>query len=144
MSEGMGRLFFSLFLLLAAASDLRWKQIPIWQFVLFGLCGLCVFCGEKPESYALFRLLPGLCSLLITLFGKGAVGAGDGIFFLTAACYLDTEEIWILWIGGLICSSLAGLCLIVKEQRRGRSGRTLRLPFLPFLVPVWLFLNLPF
>lgn len=147
MEEWMKEAFFTLFLVMTAAADWRWRKIPVWMFLFSGICGAVLWMavpGDGLESHEAFAaLVPGGFSLLLTGISRGSIGVGDGCFLLAAACYLRWEKVWTLWMGGLLCCSLGSLFLIVKGRFRGNSVRKLRIPFLPFLVPVWILMNWP-
>lgn len=159
----MKHILFTCYLLAAAGCDLRTKKIPVILCLGFGAAGAAAGLPGRTGEDVLFAVLPGLFSLLLTRLTGGEPGAGDGVFFLTAALYLSAEETWILWMGGLALLSFGGLCMIgiqkasvcrgreksykggckcgKKEQEASGCWKQ-RLPFLPFLVPVWFLLCL--
>lgn len=137
---------FTVYLLLTAAYDWKRQRIPAAVFVFFGFVG--VLCTDQAYGWRLYSLgdraasfFPGIISLFLTWLTRGAMGAGDGCFFLVSALYLSGRELWTLWMGGLLCCSTGGLFVIVHGRREGNSVKNLRLPFLPFLLPVWLLMQ---
>lgn len=142
---------FSLFLLLAAWKDFKRRRIPIWLYVFFGVIGAGVklfvsarsgqFCRPNQEwVWAVAAFLPGLLLLLLTKVSRGGVGAGDGWFFVTAAFYLGLWKTLALLFYGLLFCSLCSLGMITWGMMKGISVRKKRLPFLPFLIPAWLWI----
>lgn len=143
------KLLFGMFLILSAWHDLRERKIPIWLFWLFGAAGICgLLCGwGGEESKAavwvsfLAALLPGCLLLGLTFLTEGEIGAGDGCFFLVSACYLPLATLLLLLAGGLLFCSALSLGMIVWGTVSGIRVRKIRLPFLPFLFPAWLWLQ---
>lgn len=148
---------FTVFLFFSAGCDWRTKKIPVWMFKAFGWVGMVfVFWRfweradslqrEGASAAAFLTMLftvglavfPGGLLLFLSRVAKGAIGAGDGWFFLIAALYLSGAEVWILFLGGLLCSGFGSLYVLGRELSRGRSARKSSLAFLPFLIPVWL------
>ena len=141
-------LLFATFLLGASWQDLRKKQIPLWLFILFGLLGVGAI-GLFPEQRGaeraflrfLLAFLPGLFLLAASMCTRGAIGEGDGVFFLVAGLYLPPERVTALLGLGLLFSSACGLGISVWGFVGGISVRHKRMPFLPFLVPAWLWMT---
>ena len=141
----MKDIVFSIYLLWAAVYDLRTRKIPVVLCLFFGLMGGILCIKENQPGDIVPAVLPGVLSLLLTCLTCGAMGAGDGVFLLTAAVYLSKAEVWILWMGGLLCCSLGGIIFLIRKTGRKESVSEVwkqRLPFLPFLVPVWLLMHL--
>ena len=146
----MIRMIYSLFLLQTAWHDLRKRQIPIWIFLLFGAVGVGVVflslsgfpggirVGTGIGSIAGF--LPGIALLSITACTRGQIGSGDGFFFLVSALYLSVRNLLLLLSSGLIFCSAFCLGMVIWGAWSGVNVRKMRLPFLPFLIPAWLWL----
>ena len=140
---------FGIFLTLSAWHDLRERKIPVRLFCLFGAAGIVgLLCGwgEAEPGAAMWvsfltALLPGSLLLGLTLFTEGEIGAGDGCFFLVSACYLPLTTLLLLLAGGLLFCSALSMGMIVWGARSGICVRKIRLPFLPFLFPAWLWLQ---
>ena len=137
----MRELLFTVFLGLAAWQDQRKQKIPISIYLWFGLPGILVFLTSVfsgiPLRAAVPGLVPGVLCLFLSYGTRGAIGAGDGCFFLVAALYLSWRQVWILLLGGFLWCSVGSLYVLGKGLLQGRSIRGIRLPFLPFLLPVW-------
>ena len=141
----MREMAFSLFLVLASWQDLKRQKISVWLLILFAVAGVGIRgfpAGTAGCTAAglgiLAAMAPGFFLLAVTGCSRGAIGSGDGCFFLAAACYLAWRETLLLLISGLFCSSLCSLGWLVFGLIRGRSMRKKRLPFLPFLIPAWI------
>lgn len=143
---------FTVCLGLAAWQDQRKQKIPVGLFLWFGVLGVLLdltFALELVSARTEVTLgslvsgmLPGLFCLLLSKGTRGALGAGDGCFFLLAALYLPWQQVWILLLGGFLCCGVGSLYVLGKGIVRGNSVRGASLPFLPFLLPVWLWLLL--
>lgn len=144
----LAELLFSSFLILVSWHDLRACRIPVVLFVLFGFVGVCgVMGGWNTGGDAGIRwialslaFLPGLFLLGLTSLTRGAIGAGDSCFFLVSACYLTFSRLVLLLLVGLLFCSALCLGMTVWGMFNQFSVRKLRLPFLPFLVPAWIWI----
>lgn len=158
----MKKLFFTFFLLLFIWQDIRTCRIQKKELYGFAVVGI-FFTVESAVRYLLAAssdgwdwrsvgsgvlgwivgMLPGMLLLWLEHQTDGAVGIGDGYFFVIASWYLNGSEVWELLMAGVFVSSLAGciwmMCELIK--RKGgwvwREVRSRRLPFLPCLLPVW-------
>lgn len=146
----MIRMIYSLFLLQTAWHDLRKRQIPIWIFLLFGAVGVCALLlplsawpgvrGMGTGITGIAGFLPGIALLSITACTRGQIGSGDGFFFLVSALYLSVRSLLLLLSFGLIFCSAFCLGMVIWGAWSGINVRSMRLPFLPFLIPAWLWL----
>lgn len=139
---------FLCFLLIAAGQDLHKKSVAVWVYLLFGglalasrSCQLFV-AGLSQWGDLLCGVCPGLAMLGVSMLWQEDVGVGDGCFFLVSGLMLGFwQNLALLCYGLFLCS---GYCLVklVWNQIliRKNVGRE-TVPFLPFLVPVgiWLF-----
>lgn len=97
------------------------------------------YCGMIRDP-ALWQLLGGalLGAVLMGLsrISEGAMGMGDGIFFLISGIYFGFWRNLLLLCAALLLCSCAGLCLIIRGRMTGKDCRRKKLPFLIFvLVP---------
>lgn len=80
-------------------------------------------------------LIPGILLLVLSKITKGAVGQGDGFFFLVSGMYLGFwDNVALLFFGLLICS-LWGMGMLIWGMFEKKRIKNVQLPFLPFLVP---------
>lgn len=142
----MIKILFGSFLFLSAWYDLRDRQIPAnlyWFFAAVGV-GVLLFGWMQNGSRAavwmpfLAALLPGGFLLVLTFLTGGDIGAGDGCFFLVSACYLPLTKLLFLLVAGLLFCSALSLGMTVWGFVCGINVRKIRLPFLPFLFPAWI------
>lgn len=133
------RLTYTIYLLTASWQDLKNHKISVWLYALFGAVGLVenYIWNEIGWGAAVAALFPGLILLMLTKCTGGAVGAGDGWFFLASAPYLGFWNTTALLFYGLLFCSACCLGLIVWGVTSGMNVRKMRLPFLPFLIPAW-------
>lgn len=146
----MCKVVFFLYLMLAAGWDLKVKEIPLWVFGLgMGAVPLVrgydylVF-GKVFFSWSLvISLSVGAVLLLLAAVSREAVGMGDGVFFLVSGLYLDYQDTFALFFSGLLLCSIFCLAVGVAGMLRRQSIWSQTIPFLPFLVPmgIWIVLN---
>lgn len=114
-----------------AAEDLRSRRISLVFLGLWIIPGIWNLSAQGAGSEVLPHLgaaVMGLGLLFLSRVTRGALGAGDGWFFLASACYLDLREILVLFLMSLAVSFLWGTCLLLKY--RDRSGFQKSVPFL--------------
>ena len=139
---------FTVLLLTAAVQDLKSRKISGVLLAAGAGTGILVCAArwlgmqesvQKTSDLTLhvLRFLPGAVLLFLSRVTGGNVGAGDGLFFLTAAFYMNGEKLIILLSGGLFFCSIFAAVLLLWGKAKGVDMRKKRLPFLPFLLPVW-------
>lgn len=131
--------FWLLGLTLAAWEDLRSREFPYWIFWIWLVPGI----GNAASDGLLGHLEAasvGAGLLLVSRATRGALGAGDGLFFLLSACYLDLRETGLLLIMGLGISGIWSMAVILRncmaqnrDRHSDRRGGTI-----PFLACIWL------
>lgn len=158
----LSKFLFSFFLIRFSWQDLKNKRIRVRGLYGFGIVGAgmtlvrCVGIviaagGAWRQSIAgillwFLGLIPGMMLLILERQTRGAVGSGDGYFFLIAGFYLGGWQTMELWMGSVFVSSLAGGAWMLAVLFRGKEKniwekmRKKRLPFLPCAVPVWLWM----
>ncbi|WP_337501798.1 hypothetical protein [Clostridium sp.] len=94
----------------------------------------------------LLGMLPGIFLFWMERQTKGAVGLGDGCFFLITGCYLGGWRTLELLMGAVFVSSLAGGVWMLTALLGGKGNglwekiRKKKLPFLPCVLPVWIWM----
>ncbi|MBT9776151.1 pilus assembly protein CpaA [Clostridium sp. MCC353] len=129
---------FLLFWSIAAWQDLRVKSVSLWVFIVFGAAALLIRKGIRPDMVISAGI--GLILLGIGMLSQGAIGEGDGMFFLVSGLYLPVIDNCLLLLYGLLFCSIFSVIMIAAGicSRRNFRGRTV--PFLPFLLPagIWM------
>lgn len=137
------KIVWFVFLGIAAWMDARTRQISVWLYMLFGGIGLLsaaeALWNQKISGVSGYGGLAvslgiGISLILLGQVTEGAIGAGDGLFFLVSGLYLTWQENLGLLYYGLLCCSMFGLGLILWGNWKGVSVRKQKLPFLPFLL----------
>jgi len=108
-------------LTLAAWEDVRYRQISILVLFFLGVFGLWNLyeawnLGVSVLGQYLAAASIGIVMLLLSKATKGALGDGDGLFFLISACYLMLDEIVILFLGSLGIACIWGMMLFLKKR----------------------------
>ena len=148
------RAIFAVFLCACAWKDLRDKEIPLIFLGIPAAAGVIWITGEigieigsgeplfKTLSEQALSLLPGTGLLIISHCTAGAIGKGDGLFFLVAGAYLGFWKCLALLFCGLLFCSAWGLGMLLCGFCTERRGKDIRLPFLPFLIPAAVLLQI--
>ena len=84
----------------------------------------------------------GTFLLILGQITDGGIGEGDGWFFIVTGFFLEPAENFMLFLSGLIFCSVYSLAYMAASFIGGVGVRQKRLPFLPFLLPVGLWLVL--
>lgn len=153
---------FFLYLAAAAWQDGRKKQVSGWIFLFFFVhfftSQVCQrlfmadmekfpaniwFYGiaKNPSPWNLLSgCLVGVALIGISLVTEGALGEGDGIFFIVAGLYLGFWRNLFLFGAALFLCSGAGLACLIWGRYSGTDYRKKTLPFLLFVFPVGIWL----
>ena len=123
---------FSLFLMVFSWQDLHRKRIRVSWLYGFGTAGMaltmirCVLSVIKDGwdwkksalqiTVWLLGMLPGIFLFWMERQTKGAVGLGDGCFFLITGCYLGGWRTLELLMGAVFVSSLAETSRFIQEM----------------------------
>ena len=76
----------------------------------------------------------GMILLILAKVTGGAMGYGDGLFFLMSACYWEWKYLLVLFLGALGVSSAWGMALLMKRQwSRGGNHVDQSKETIPFL-----------
>lgn len=132
---------FSVFLCLGVWQDLVSRRLNRMFLVVFGCLGClrAVYFGED-----LWKILisagVGLFLLIASHITDGKIGEGDGWFFVVSGLYLQPSENLLVLISGLFFCSIYCLVLVTVMFTEGRRMKQREVPFLPFLLPVGLWL----
>lgn len=134
------------FLIILAAA--AWQDLRFWglsrSFLLeAGVAGgvTCFLSGTDWRTAVLSSTV-GFLILLLCRVTEGGIGEGDGWFFVITGFFLEPGENIMLFLSGLLLGSVYGLVLTVRMFTGGKSSRGKRFPFLPYLLPMGLWLTL--
>ena len=139
MVKQINCIIFGMFLLVAAWEDGRRKSVSIWLLLSAGAAGI-ILCFLQRENFAnrFTGCLVGIALLVISGLTKESVGTGDGCFFIISGLFLPALSNLILLLYGLSLSGIfCGLFFLLNRVKGINVGKE-RIPFIPFLVPVWL------
>lgn len=139
----MKEMLFLIFLAAAAWQDMRDKEIDAWLYVVFG--GLIWFgklCFDGPVELwrEAVNAVPGIALVLLSRLSGGAVGEGDGWFFVVAGVALGVRNAVALFFMSLFLCCLWCAGMAVWGWRRRISVRRRTVPFLPFVLPAVLWI----
>lgn len=139
MSIGIDKIVFTIFLVISAIQDGRTKTISIWLFIAAGAAGLILtlYTGQG-LSNELLSCLIGIVIVGISRFTDGAIGEGDGWFFVVSGLFLDFFTnlrllVTSVFLSGIVCGGIYIYFLL-----KGKDMKKASVPFLPFLIPAWI------
>lgn len=115
--------------LVCAVWDVRTRRLPVWLFcVIFSAGIVYAVCDQRMWHMVVLSMLPGLSLLLICALTEGAVGAGDGMFFISLSGFLSPGEEMVLLLLSLLLAALVSLVIFCRKKNRNMT-----LPFLGFV-----------
>lgn len=134
---------FLVILIYAVWQDMKYRSLGRRFLLLAGVTG-CIFCiGSGREwTAALLSSAVGVVLLGLGFATGGEIGEGDGWFFIITGLFLKPEENFILFLSGISFCSLYSLTLAAAAFIGGGSIGKKKIPFLPYLLPVGLWLAL--
>ncbi len=154
-----------LFLGAAASYDWKYKEIPRWIYLAGGIEAILWRTAELfnldfwmgSESWMVFLhgnntkltlweivlgAMVGVVLLLISRAAEGEIGAGDGMLFLVTGIYMGFWKNVVLFLGSLVLCSICGIGYLVVKKIRWHEGKRMELPFLPFVLPMGMWLTM--
>lgn len=139
MVESINKIIFGVFLLAAAWEDGREKAVSVWLFQAAGIAGLilALLQGDVGRERLLSCMI-GVGLLLLSRLTGEAMGMGDGWFFVVSGLYLSALLNLKLLIFGIFLNGIVCGVIYLWGCLRGRDYKKKTVPFLPFLVPVWI------
>lgn len=131
--------FWLLCLMLAAWEDLRSRELP-YKILWLGLIPGIVTMWTTDIREHLCAAAVGTVLLIISKMTRGAIGEGDGLFFLLTACYLGFLETATLFLAGLGISCVWSMVILIKWRFAGSDSTMDTVPFLTcaLLPGIWL------
>ncbi len=139
MVESINKIIFGVFLLAAAWEDGREKAVSVWLFQAAGIAGLilALLQGDVGRERLLSCMI-GVGLLLLSRLTGEAMGMGDGWFFVVSGLYLSALLNLKLLIFGIFLNGIVCGVIYLWGCLRGRDYKKKTVPFLPFLIPVWI------
>ena len=138
----MYKLAFLIFLTAAASWDLLKREIPLGVYLAGVVMAILTRKLEWVTADGLLSVGIGGLLLLLSLISREHIGRGDGVFFLVSGMFLEWRINAALFFYGLMLCSIFCLWTEVYGQRkhRNKKAQKITVPFLPFLVPVGIWL----
>lgn len=154
---------FFLYVILAAWQDGKRKMVSGWLFLFFfshflvsQICQKITevnmntlpaslwYRGMEVNGNVVFLGMGALLGAVIFLLSRcsrGALGEGDGIFFIVAGIYLGFWKNFILFFSALFLCSVFSLFFLLWGWIHGKDYRRKKLPFLVFTLPVGVYMT---
>lgn len=121
-------------LLLASITDIRKKEVPVWEIAGFIGISLMRAAALFPEgdidvTGLVLSVVPGIIVLLLAFVTRQGIGYGDGLVILALGPTLGLERMGLcLMVAFFACSVLSGILFLIKK-----AGKNSRIPFVPFI-----------
>ena len=110
--------------------DWKYKEIPLWIFLLGGVIGVCFCVSEGREIVdILIACMPGSILLIVSRLTKEIIGYGDDIVFVVMGLYMSFEKLISIGILAYMIAGVVALFMLVVLRKNGNY----RIAFLPFL-----------
>lgn len=141
MFEYVIRGLIGILLVIVAIQDIKWKKIRLWIVILSGLllC-LCIpFCSTLSITDRVCGLVIGLGVILLSKVTRGKIGMGDGLVLGVTGMGLGFWGNMELFALALAIAAFFSIVLIILS----RANRKKSIPFMPFLLLSYMFLNIP-
>ncbi|MEY8339439.1 prepilin peptidase [Lachnospiraceae bacterium 62-35] len=143
MIKIIGQIVFISFLTIASWQDIKSKSVALWVYGLFGsaayFLNLCRT-GKTDWQAAICGIVICLLLLLTNRMTEGAIGEGDGYFFIVTGIFLGVWKNIVLFCGGVIFCGCCCMGMLAWGFGKHISMRKKTVPFLPFLMPVGIWL----
>lgn len=125
------------YLLMAAAMDIRTKKVSLRAAIIFAAAGIIVemLWRQLDIGVWLAGILPGLFFMMLAWITREAVGYGDGAVLLVCGVFLGLWDCLRVLLLGLFLSFPFSLFCVVCC----RAGRKKEIPFVPFLMAGYCF-----
>lgn len=137
----MEKWIFLVFLVWAVWEDIRTRTVRQGLLAAAGSIGLGVsLLSGRNIPEVLSSAAVGIFLLILGQITDGGIGEGDGWFFIVTGFFLKPAENFMLFLSGLVFCSVYSLAYMAASFIGGVCVRQKRLPFLPFLLPVGLWL----
>jgi len=115
---------FSVLLVIACVTDVRWRRIPNALVLTLALTGFAFSVWVEPWLVGLGRAMSGLALgfvIWIVFYVIGAIGAGDVKLFAAAGAWLGPAATWRAALVGAAIGGVLAIAMLVRE-RRARQG----------------------
>ena len=115
---------FSVLLVIACVTDVRWRRIPNALVLTLALTGFAFSVWVDPWLVGLGRAMGGLSlgfGIWIVFYVIGAIGAGDVKLFAAAGAWLGPAATWRAALVGAALGGALAIAMLLR-QRRARQG----------------------
>src|SRR5512133_122536 len=115
---------FSVLLVIACVTDVRWRRIPNALVLTLALTGFAFSVWVDPWLVGVGRAMGGLSlgfGIWIVFYVVGAIGAGDVKLFAAAGAWLGPAATWRAALVGAALGGALAIAMLLRE-RRARQG----------------------
>lgn len=127
MYEQIGYSLTLLFLGILASYDIRWKRIPIFWVVAFGMAAVIYFAAGNAVDKAIICIIPGMILLLLAFLTGEQIGFGDGITAIVAGFFLGGSLCVVMVSFGIMMTGIFSLYRFLRGNKEP-------VPLIPFFL----------
>lgn len=125
------KIFFSLYLLVLAAADIRKRELSGWS-IAAGAIFVPVALLINPEYSVwdcLLGIIPGVIFIITSVVTKGQIGMADAVLLVIIGLVKGLSGCIVILSAALVLVAVfSGILLVL-----GRANRKTSVPFIPFL-----------
>ena len=131
-------IILGIFLIAEGVRDLKKHRISMLSVMIAGVIGfiLCALFIKDNIMSVLGGILIGVVMLLLAKFTEEKIGYGDGWVFMVTGIYLGLRANLYLLFVSLFLSAVVSMILLICKKAEYKT----ELPFVPFVLPGYLFL----
>lgn len=132
---------FLVILICGVWQDMRYRSVGRVFLLVSGLTGGLLYAASGLGWHRLLlSSAVGIVLLGLSYLTDGGIGEGDGWFLVVTGFFLEPVENVILFLSGVVFCSVYSLTLTAAVFAGGGNIKGRRLPFLPYLLPIGLWL----
>ncbi len=130
-------LITAILLIIESVSDLKRREVDMKFLIAAFAAAVLMFIVSPQRNYIMFfgGMAEGLLLVAASFALREGIGIGDGLTLICTGALLGAKDNMLMFFGAcVICSVFSAVLLIFK-----RAGRKTKIPFVPFLIPGFLF-----
>lgn len=131
-------LLFTVFLAIAAYTDMRYRRINNLLMLAMFAVGIIVTLLSRDIGVYILALIGAVLAAvwfgIIYFTSKGGLGAGDVKLAICMGVFVGVFDFINIMIYSLIYTVIVGIVLAVIKRKSGNSKEKTRLPFAPFIL----------
>ena len=141
-----GKIILILFMIICAISDIRTKSIDIRIFIAMYIVEFIWYMyanafGIHLEIASLMiGASLGIFLIIISKISRGAIGIGDGMFFIASGIACGSYRSIYMFICTMTLSAICSLFIIMWGIFQKKSMRGKQMPLIPLTIPAYIWM----